>query len=99
MYTQFGEKCRRWARITKATMRITHKPGDAMQVDWAGDPLYIMDPVTGEAELAYIFVAVLPCSWYTYIEPCSDMKSENWHSLPCPWVRILRRCSAPADTE
>lgn len=78
MYTQFCEKYRRWARMTKATMRITHKPGDAMQVDWAGDPLYIMDPVTGEEDPAYIFVAVLPCSWYTYAEPCSDMKTGNW---------------------
>ncbi len=78
MYTQFCEKYRRWARVTKATMRITHKPGDAMQVDWAGDPLYITDPVTGEEDPAYIFVAVLPCSWKTYAEPCSDMKSENW---------------------
>ena len=78
MYTQFCEKYRRWARVTKATMRITHKPGDAMQVDWAGDPLYITDPVTGEAEPAYIFVSVLPCSWKTYAEPCSDMKSESW---------------------
>lgn len=77
MYTQFGDKYRKWARITKATMRITHKPGDAMQVDWAGDPLYITDPVTGDEEPAYIFVAVLPCSWYTYAEPCTDMKSEN----------------------
>ena len=33
MYTQFCEKYRRWARVTKATMRITHKPGDAVQVD------------------------------------------------------------------
>lgn len=36
MYTQFCDKYRKWARLTKATMRITHKPGDAMQVDWAG---------------------------------------------------------------
>ena len=78
MYTQFCEKYRRWARVTKATMRITHKPGDAMQVDWAGDPLYISDPVTGEYSPAYIFVAVLPCSWYTYAEACEDMKQENW---------------------
>ena len=49
-----------------------------MQVDWAGDPLYITDPTTGETEPAYIFVAVLPCSWYTYVEACSDMKLENW---------------------
>ena len=78
MYTQFCEKYRHWARVTKATMRITHKPGDAVQVDWAVDPLYITDSVTGEVEPAYIFVAVLPCSWYTYAEVCSDMKTENW---------------------
>ena len=77
-YTQFCDKYRRWARVTKATMRIEHKPGDAMQVDWAGDPLYITDPVTGEEEPTYIFVAVLPCSWYTYAEACTDMKTENW---------------------
>ena len=78
MYTQFCEKYRRWARVTKATMRISHKPGDAMQVDWAGDPLYITDRDTGEEWPAYVFVAVLPCSWNTYAEPCNDMKSENW---------------------
>ena len=78
MYTQFCEKYRRWARVTKATMRINHKPGDAMQVDWAGDPLYITDQVTGEEWPAYVFVAMLPCSWIAYAEPCNDMKSENW---------------------
>ena len=78
MYTQFCEKYRRWARVTKATMRITHKPGDAMQVDWAGDPLFITDHVTGNRSPAYLFVAVLPCSWHTYAEPCEDMKQENW---------------------
>ena len=30
MYTQFCDKYRKWARLTKATMRITHKPGDAL---------------------------------------------------------------------
>ncbi len=78
MYTQFCEKYRRWAKVTKATMRITHKPGDSMQVDWAGDPLYLTDPVTGEEEPAYIFVAVLPCSWKAYAEACTDMQTENW---------------------
>ena len=46
--TQFSEKYRRWARATKATMRIQHKPGDAMEVDWAGDTIPVYDPVTGE---------------------------------------------------
>ena len=78
MYTQFCEKYRQWARITKATMRIQHKPGDAMQVDWAGNTLDIYDPVTGDISKAYLFVAVLPCSCYAYAEACNDMKLENW---------------------
>lgn len=78
MYTQFCEKYRRWARITKATMRISHKPGDTVQVDWAGDPLYYTDTDSGEDHPAYIFVAVLPCSWYTYADARECMNSENW---------------------
>ena len=76
--TQFGEKYRRWAKATKATMRIQHKPGDAMEVDWAGDTIPVFDPVTGELSPAYLFVAVLPCSCFVYAEACADMKTENW---------------------
>lgn len=72
--TQFGDKYRKWARVTKATMRIQYKPGDSIQVNWAGDTLPVYDPVTGEQSSAYLFVAVLPCSCYT----CEDMKTENW---------------------
>ena len=65
MYTQYCEKYRQWARATKATMRIQHKPGDTMEVDWAGATLDIHDSVTGEVSKAYLFVAVLPCSCFT----------------------------------
>ncbi len=78
MYTQFCEKYRRWARMTKATMRITHKPGEAMQVDWAGTTIAYFDSVTCTESAAYVFVAILPCSGYIFAEACADMKSENW---------------------
>lgn len=78
MYTQFCDKYRKWARLTKATMRITHKPGDAMQVDWAGTTIPYYDRVTGEAADSYLFAAVLPCSCYAYVEACDDMKTTNW---------------------
>lgn len=78
MSTQFGDKYRRWARVTKATMRVTHKPGDTMQVDWAGGTIPYYDSVTGEEHKAYLFVAALPCSSYIYVEACADMKIENW---------------------
>ena len=79
MSTQFGDKYRRWTRITKATMRVTHKPGDTMQVDWAGGTIPYFDSITSEEEYkAYLFVAALPCSSYLYVEACTDMKQENW---------------------
>ena len=77
-YTQFCEIYRNWAMKSKATMRIHHKPGDSMEVDWAGGTLPITDPATGQSEPAFLFVAVLPCSCYAYAELCADMKSENW---------------------
>ena len=78
MSTQFGDKYRKWAKVTKATMRIQHKPGDVMGVDWAGNTLTIWDSVTVERSPVYLFVAVLPCSGYAYVEACSDMKLVNW---------------------
>lgn len=78
MYSQFCDKYRRWARVTKATMRIKHKPGEVMQVDWSGTTIQYQDPVTGDTYDAYVFAAVLPCSCYAYVEACEDMKSTNW---------------------
>lgn len=78
MSTQFGEKYHRWAKTTKATMRIKHKPADTMQVDWAGNTIPYYNSDTGEESSAYIFVAVLSCSCYAYVEACDDMKLENW---------------------
>lgn len=93
MTTQFGDKYRAWARITKATMRIHHKPGDAMQVDWAGDTLSVYDSMTGEITPAYLFIAVLPCSCYIYAEATADLAE-----LPCTRLRILRWCDTAPDS-
>ena len=78
MSTQFGDLYRRWARVSRATMRITRKPGDMLEVDWAGSTIDIYDPVTGEITSAYLFVAVLSCSLYTYAEACPNMKEDTF---------------------
>ena len=49
-----------------------------MEVDWAAQTLPIYDSVTGESYPVYLFIAVLPCSGYTYAEATSDMKLVNW---------------------
>lgn len=57
---------------------IDHRPGDAVQVDWAGTTIKLIDPETGEVKIAYLFVGVLPFSQYCYAEAFMDMKQENW---------------------
>lgn len=63
---------------TKATMRLEHKPGETMQVDWAGQTAHIVDTDTGEQLDVYLFVAVLPYSGYAYTEAFLDMKQDAW---------------------
>ena len=98
MSTQFGERYRRWARITKATMRIQHKPGDAMQVDWAGDTIPLQDPVTGEQSAAYLFVCRCSAMQLLHLRR-SLRRHENRElaELPCPCIRLLRRRRTTAD--
>jgi len=76
--TQFCENYRSWAKSTKATMRINRKPGDLMEVDWAGKAMAIYDNTTGEIIDAYLFVAVLPCSCYSYVEAFLNQNTESW---------------------
>lgn len=77
-YTQFTDYYRKYVNTTKATMRIKRKPGELMEVDWAGKTLSVYDPYTGEATTAYLFVAVLSCSLYTYVEAFPSMISHHW---------------------
>lgn len=77
-YSQFCNKYRDYAKREKATMRIAHKPGDVLEVDWAGDVLAVHDEDSGSVRKAYLFVACLPYSQLVYAEAFLDMKSENW---------------------
>lgn len=76
--TQFNEHYHMFAATHKATLRLKHKPGDQMQVDWVGDTLSISDPVTSGTMKAYVFVACLPCSMYGYAEAFPNMKTPSW---------------------
>jgi len=77
-YTQFCDYYRSYARKTKATMRIKRKPSELLEVDWAGKTLFVYDEITGEQIPAYVFVASLPCSLYSYAEAFPSMVMEHW---------------------
>lgn len=49
-----------------------------MEVDWSGPTMRLVDPATGEVRKVYLFVACLPFSRYSYVEPTLDMKQDTW---------------------
>lgn len=54
------------------------KPGEQMEVDWAGQTATWVEAETGELLPAYIFVAALPCSQYAYVEAFLSQDQESW---------------------
>ena len=78
MYTQFCKRYRDYAVIHKATMHIDRKPGEQMEVDWAGQTMALTDNITGGLIPVYIFVAALPYSGYAYVEGFTSRNQENW---------------------
>jgi len=76
--TQFRKYYHEWAAQTKATMHLSRKPGELMEVDWAGTTAKITDNITGNDLVAYIFVAVLPYSSYGYVEAFWNMEQASW---------------------
>jgi len=76
--TQFKTHYREYVTKTKATMHINRKPGELMEVDWAGQTAFIVDADTGEALDAYLFVAALPYSGYAYAEAFLSQNQEAW---------------------
>ena len=53
-------------------MHISRKPGEQIEVDWAGDPAAIIDPDTNEIIPIFIFAGVLTYGQYSYVEACEN---------------------------
>jgi transposase len=68
MYSGSCSQYQQFAACHKATLHIEHKPGERLEVDWAGDTASLTDNISGKALPAYVFVALLPCSGYAYAE-------------------------------
>ena len=78
MYSRFCYYIQQEEQKRSATMHIPRKPGQQVEVDWAGDPAHIIDPDTGEITDVWIFVGVLTYSQYAFVEGFMDEKENNW---------------------
>lgn len=78
MYSQFCYYIQQDEQKRRATMHIPRKPGEQVEVDWAGDPAHIIDPDTGVITNAWIFVGVFSYSQYAYAEAFLNEKQKAW---------------------
>ena len=85
-YTQFCEHFARHVRSTKATMHLSHRAGDYLQVDFAGKELQYIDVQTGEIVSCPVLICTLPFSGYTYVEALPSARQEH---LFCTLNRCL----------
>ena len=61
MYSQFCYYIQQDEQKRRATMHINRKPGQQIEVDWAGDSAQNTDPDTDEIIPAFLFVGVMTC--------------------------------------
>ncbi|MHC1759188.1 MAG: IS21 family transposase [Negativicutes bacterium] len=78
MYSQFCHYYQQFTLKTKVTMHIHRKPGEQLEVDWAGQTTPLFDSVTGEIVNAYVFIGVLSSSQYAYVEAFASQNQECW---------------------
>lgn len=78
MYSRFCYYLQEDEEKHRATMHIPRKPGEQIEVDWAGDPATITNPFTGEITKVPVFVGVLNYSQYPYVEAFKDMQEASW---------------------
>ena len=80
MYSQFCYHFQQYEEQRRATMHINRKPGEQVEVDWAGDPAELIDPETGEIVKAWVFVGIMSYSQYAYAEAFLNEKQDAWIS-------------------
>lgn len=67
-YSQFCEHLSRWLKQLKGSGKLIHKAGEKLYVDYTGKKLHYVDRSSGEQIEVEVFVGILPCSGYTFVE-------------------------------
>jgi len=88
-YSQFCDLYRRWAKKLRVCLRQEHRAGEKLFVDWAGHTIAVVDPQTGEIREAYLFVAVLGASNYTFARAYSTQQLPFWIQAHVEAFRFL----------
>lgn len=77
-YAWFCEHYDAWKRRVSPTMRQHHVAGEKVFVDFAGDTVDIIEPLTGVVVAMKLFVAALGASSYVYAEARPSESLADW---------------------
>ena len=77
-YSWFCQHYRRFAGKVDLVMRQSHRAGEALFVDYAGQTVPVVDRTSGEVRQAEVFVAVLGASNYTFAEATWTQSLPDW---------------------
>ncbi len=76
-YTQFAYHYSQWVNRVNASQKLTHRAGQKTFFDFAGKPLYYFDRSSGRHNPAQVWVAILPCSQYIYVQALESQNTED----------------------
>ena len=77
-YAQFCHRYLEWRGCQQRSMRQIHRAGEKLFVDYCGLTMPVVNPDTGEARQAQVFVAVMGASNYTFACASWSQKQEDW---------------------
>ena len=77
-YSWFCARYREWVQTLNVCLRQEYKAGEKLFVDYAGQKIPLIDPITGTVHYASLFVAVLGASNYTYAEATRTEQLPDW---------------------
>ena len=78
MYSRFCYHYHNWRKSLDVYMHQDHKAGDKMFVDFAGEHLKMIDPITGAEKEVEVFIAILGASQLTYVEAVESQQKHDW---------------------
>ena len=77
-YSQYCLFYRHWRAKLDVCLRQTHRAGEKLFVDYAAQTILVTDPATGKANSAYLFLATLGASNYTFAWASFSQDLSSW---------------------
>lgn len=77
-YSQFCLHYHHWLAKVDVSLRQTHRAGEKLFVDYAGQTIPVTDPVSGQNKEVWLFVATLGASNYTFAWASFSQDLPSW---------------------